>query len=160
MATLTLRAAAVSDAAALTALARRAKATWGYPTAWLDAWERDLAITPELIASHWVLVAERDGELAGMIALFVADGRASIEHAWIAPEHQRAGVGARLVTAALLEGAARGAREVTVESDPHAAGFYEGLGARRRGVLAAPMPGAPDRTLPVLVFDLERNASA
>ncbi len=40
-----------------------------------------------------------------------------------------------------------------VASDPGAETFYTRLGARRVGTDPAPMPGAPDRILPVLQWD-------
>lgn len=41
---------------------------------------------------------------------------------------------------------------VRVLSDPHAARFYERLGAQLVAHAPAPMPGAPDRSLPVYEF--------
>jgi len=40
-----------------------------------------------------------------------------------------------------------------VVTDPHAEPFYLRLGARRVGEIAAPMPGAPERKLPLLELD-------
>jgi len=58
----------------------------------------------------------------------------------------------------VLEAAAGlGSNGVIVVSDPHAQGFYERLGARPTGSVTAPMPGTPDRTLPVLRFALSRS---
>jgi hypothetical protein len=44
-----------------------------------------------------------------------------------------------------------------IESDPYAESFYRSLGAERVGLVPAPMPGAPDRTLPLLVLDLSTS---
>jgi predicted N-acetyltransferase YhbS len=53
---------------------------------------------------------------------------------------------------ALREAAMVGLPSVRVVSDPFAEEFYSRLGAERCGQVPAPMPGAPDRTMPVLMF--------
>ena len=104
-----IRRATSSDSDRATALARRAKAHWGYPAEWLAVWDGELAITAADIDQHRTFVASLDGEEAqGLIA---------------------------------------------VVSDPNAEEFYVKLGARRVGKVNAPMPGAPERTLPLLEFE-------
>jgi hypothetical protein len=44
---------------------------------------------------------------------------------------------------------------VEIVAEPNATGFYEKLGARRVGAIPAPMPGAPDRELPLYEIVLE-----
>ena len=56
--TLTVRPATAADTPHLTAIARAAKASWGYPVAWLRAWNAELAITPSTIAMAHGFVAE------------------------------------------------------------------------------------------------------
>lgn len=145
-----IRRARPSEADALTRLARAAKASWGYPAEWLDAWRAELTLTAESIQRNPVFVAEQDGALAGVAALErTADGTA-LEHLWVSPEHQRRGLGEALVRHALACAAAAGDAAVRVTSDPQALGFYERQGARVVTHVPAPMPGAPGRTLPVL----------
>lgn len=145
-----VRPARPSDAEALTRLARAAKASWGYPAAWLDAWRDQLAIGEDYVRAHQVVVADEDGALAGMASLERAGGAAVLEHVWVAPDRQRRGVGDALVRHLLSRAAAAGDRVVRVTSDPQALGFYERLGGVVVASVAAPMPGAPDRALPVL----------
>ncbi len=71
---------------------------------------------------------------------------------WIAPDHHRRGIGRQLVEQALVAARRRGVSCVRVISDPFAEPFYLQLGARRVGDVAAPMPGAEDRILPLLEF--------
>ena len=149
-----LRRAQAADAAALTALARAAKAGWGYPAEWMASWRTELALTPEYIAAHDVFVAVEDGEIVGTCTLERTAEGAAIEHAWIEPGHQGRGVGRALVHEALAAAAARGLRSVSVTADPFAESFYLRLGARRTGSVPAPMPGAPGRVLPRLEFQL------
>ena len=43
-----IRAATSEEAAELTRIAHEAKSYWGYPEHWLQRWDADLTITPEL----------------------------------------------------------------------------------------------------------------
>ena len=142
------------DAARLTSLARRAKAHWGYPDAWLAAWAPQLTIEPEYVTRHTVLVAEIDGCLAGMCALEDRGQSWSLEHLWVEPAFIARGVGRALVERALAQAQAVHPGPVAAEADPNAAGFYLRLGAHQVGAAPAPMPGAPDRVLPVFAFDV------
>jgi len=149
-----IRPGAPRDAAVLSGLARRAKASWGYPEEWLAEWRTDLEITPEYIGAHCVFVAETEDGVAGVVALELTDEAAMLEHVWVDPGQQGRGVGRALVRRALEAAAELGCAEVDVVSDPNACSFYEHLGGRLIGELLAPMPGAPERTLPVLRFTL------
>jgi ribosomal protein S18 acetylase RimI-like enzyme len=153
---LRLRRAAPIEAPQLTALARAAKASWGYPAEWLDEWQGVLTLGEDYIATHEVLVAETapaDGSLLGVCALEEHESDWTLEHVWVAPSVHRAGVGRALVQRALaIAGGRRPGSVVRVESDPQAAGFYRRLGAREAGAVPAPMPGAPARVLPVFEF--------
>jgi ribosomal protein S18 acetylase RimI-like enzyme len=145
-----IRRARPSDAAELTQLARNAKASWGYPTEWLEAWREELTITAEYLLQHQVFVADTGDVLAGVAALEHVRGEAVLEHVWIAADHQRQGIGEALVRHVLAVASEAGDRIVRVTSDPQALGFYERLGGRRVENVPAPMPGMPDRCLPVL----------
>jgi len=142
------------DAPTLSALALRAKSSWGYPAGWIELWRDALTIRPEYLAGHRSLVAVRRDQIVGVCVIEVRGQDASLEHVWVAPELQKRGVGRALVQEALGVAARAGARRVEVESDPFAETFYLRLGARRHGERAAPMPGAPERVLPLLEFVL------
>lgn len=152
--TIELRAAVAADAPRLTALAHRAKARWQYPASWMDAWDRQLTITPGYLAEHRVWVATDAERIVGMCALEDRGDRWSLEHVWVEPSSQGHGVGRRLVEHVLAEARAIHPGIVELLSDPNATGFYERLGARRAGSVAAPMEGAPDRELPRYEFNV------
>jgi GNAT superfamily N-acetyltransferase len=150
-----IRAATGADADALTDLAHRAKAHWGYPASWMREWDPQLTIIPGYLEAHDVWVAERNGTIVGMCALEDLGRRWSLEHVWVEPSVHGGGIGRALVMRALEEARRRRPGVVELLADPFASGFYERLGARHAGVVAAPMPGARDRTLPRFEFDLD-----
>ena len=147
-----IRPARIEDAETLTDLAHRAKAHWGYPGRWMRAWDAQLTISPGYLNVHDVWVAEKDGEIVGMCALEDRGDRWGLEHVWIDPSVHRQGIGTALVRHALGDAQRRRPAVVELVSDAFATGFYERLGARHVGSIAAPMPGARDRTLPRYEF--------
>ncbi|MBX3173966.1 MAG: GNAT family N-acetyltransferase [Gemmatimonadaceae bacterium] len=149
---MSLRRAEPSDAPALSEIAKAAKAHWGYPPAWLEAWEDELTLSPSYVSANAVFAAEDSGRLLGLVSLERQSEYSEIAHLWVRPDCMGHGVGAALVAQALREAATRPGHAIRVISDPNAATFYERLGARRIGAQPAPMPGAPDRLLPILEF--------
>lgn len=144
-----IRRAVPSDSERATELARRAKAHWGYPAEWLAAWAPGLRISAEDIERHPTFVAAVDDQVVGVCQLQASEEHAFLEHVWVDPDAHGRGVGRALVEHA--QSNARGV--IAVVADPHAEGFYHRLGARRVGEVSAPMPGAPDRKLPLLELD-------
>lgn len=157
-----VRAARPDECDALSRLAMRAKAHWGYDAATLAGWREELTITPATLADQAVRVAALDGDdrPIGFYVLQTDGDRAELAHLWVEPTFLRRGVGRRLLEHALDAAARGGARSVGVDSDPNAAAFYARLGARRTGATSAPVPGDPRRTLPRLELAVrERTAS-
>jgi ribosomal protein S18 acetylase RimI-like enzyme len=152
--TFAIRVATPEDAPALSHLAQRAKASWGYPAAWLESWRELLTIRPETLRGAMGFVAEAGSEVLGVCVLEARASEWSLEHLWIAPERQRQGIGRRLLQHALEAARRAGATRIGIEADPYAASFYRALGARPDGDVPAPMPGAPDRILPRFVLEL------
>lgn len=147
-----IRRATADDADALSDLAHRAKAHWGYPATWMREWDAQLTIIPGYLEMHDVWVSEEDGAIVGMCALEDRHDRWNLEHVWVDPARHGRGVGRALVLHALAEARRRHDGVVELLSDPFASGFYERLGARRTGEVPAPMPGAKNRTLPRYEF--------
>jgi len=154
-----IRRARYDDADALSDLAHRAKAHWGYPQAWMREWDAQLTIIPGYLELHDVFVADEDGRIVGMCALEDRHDRWHLEHVWVEPSEHGRGVGRALVLHALEEARRQHDGNVELYADPYASGFYERLGARRAGDVPAPMPGARDRTLPKYEFVLPRATS-
>ncbi|HET7437583.1 MAG TPA: GNAT family N-acetyltransferase [Thermoanaerobaculia bacterium] len=144
-----IRRAVPSDSERLTIIIRAAKAHWGYPAEWLAAWHDSLKITAEEIEKHATFVAEEEGTIMA-VAQVQGDGHhAVLEHLWVDPAFHGRGVGRALVQHArgLFPGT------LMVVADPNAERFYIKVGGRRVGDVAAPMPGAPKRALPLLEID-------
>ena len=143
-----IRHAEPADAGKLTLLARRSKASWGYPESWLREWQSQLSFSAAYLRRHPVFVASNAAEIVGVIAL--EDGvEPELAHLWIDPVWQGQGLGRQLVRRALDAAGEIGWESLRIESDPHAQSFYERLGAIRIGEVKAPVAGT-QRLLPVL----------
>ena len=151
---LEVRRAVLEDAARLSAIARAAKAHWGYPSAWLTTWEPALTITPDYLGRALVFVGVRDETPIGFYALEPRGERWSLEHMWVAPGEHGRGAGRRLFAHALDTIREMRPGVLIIEADPFAAGFYVRMGARQTGTVAAPVEGAPNRLLPVFEIDV------
>jgi len=144
-----IRRAQSSDSERATELARAAKAHWGYPAEWLAQWDSELLMSGAQIERYPTFVASLEGEVVGVCQVQEADGRAMLENVWVDPRCHGRGVGR-----ALVEHARDFAHAVmAIVADPNAEAFYLKLGAKRVGEVAAPMPGAPDRVLPLLELE-------
>ena len=153
-----IRRGAPADAERLTEIARVAKAHWGYPEAWLSAWESALTVTPEYLRDQLVHVGTIGQAPIGFYALEARGERWSLEHFWVDPRWHGHGVGRQLFGHALERVRAIRPGVLVIQADPYAAGFYARMGARRTGTVPAPVEGAPDRVLPV--FEIHVTSAA
>jgi molybdenum cofactor cytidylyltransferase len=152
-----IRRAVAEDATALSALALRAKAYWGYAEAQVEAWRVSLEVSAESVSVHPTFVAELDGDVVGFYSLTPSASSWELDNLWVAPEHMRRGFGRLLVLHALQTAAEGGAPSVVVDADPNAEPFYVACGATRTGEIAAPIAGQPDRVRPQLTFGSTRS---
>jgi len=148
----TVRGARPGEAAALTALAVRSKAHWGYDDAFMQMSQASLTVSDADIALGRVLVAERQGLLFGM-AKVEPDGELGMM--FVDPLCLNRGVGRALFDAAAALARRLGARRMVIVADPNAAPFYERMGARF--VSHAPSDAIPGRTLPLYEYDLTQK---
>lgn len=124
---------------------------------WIGSWHDALTIRADVMAAWSVFVAEAGGQPVGFVAIRPLDSRWEVEHLWVRREYQRRGLGRALMARAIAHARERGGSALRIESDPYAESFYRSLGAERVGDVPAPMPGAPDRMLPLLVLDLSTD---
>lgn len=148
-----IRKALVNEADELSSIARLSKAHWNYPEAWLDQWHEQLAITERSIADDAVFVHESDGHLDGFYVLVISGNEARLEHLWLRPESMGKGTGRSLFEHAAALAVERGAKVMTIESDPFAEGFYKAMGTVRIGEIPANMDGT-ERVLPLMQLQL------
>jgi GNAT superfamily N-acetyltransferase len=160
-----LRAATKQDASRLSHLAIEAKAYWGYPAEFMHACYAELAVTAEAIANsetHFV-VAMHQQELIGFYALeglVDQQGNKQIELGalYVRPKHIGKGIGRLLMDRAKAHAGMLGAHSISIQSDPHAVGFYRATGAV---VVGEKESGSiPGRFLPLLVVSLIANTHA
>jgi len=147
-----IRRAVPSEADALSDLAFRSKASWGYSTDFMAACRDALTIRSDAIAHDPVYVLENGGQAVGFYHIVSAPPNGVLADLWIAPGSQRQGLGRRLFEHALKTAATSGYDELIVESDPNAESFYLAMGARRVGANPSPMGGG--RQLPVFTIRL------
>ena len=150
-----IRRAVADDAEELSQLARLAKASWGYPEAWLDEWEAELRISADYIRLNHCFVAESDGRLVGVIGVGRGPDGPEIAHLWISAGSQGRGLGRTLVDRAKQVAEEEQWTSLRIVSDPYAQSFYERLGAVQVGEVPAPVAGT-ERTLPVLRLDVPK----
>jgi len=141
-------------AAALTAIAWKAKSFWDYPAAWMEAWRDELTILPSMIEEHETWTAQVGSNPVGFYVLFHGEGGdGSLEHLWVLPRFIRQGIGKALLLHALDRARSLGLHAVSVTADPNAAPFYEKHGAVRAGVEVGSVCGTV-RELPALLISL------
>lgn len=146
----TIGPARVSEVQALSALALRSKAHWGYPADWLQEWGPQLTLSRIDLENREVFVARGSDQPVGFYCLAFGD-RAALEHLWMDPRFMGRGLGRRLLEHAVARTALRGYPTLQVDADPHAESFYVRMGAVRMGWVHAPVAGTA-RLLPRLVI--------
>jgi GNAT superfamily N-acetyltransferase len=147
-----IRDARPGEGRALTALARRAKAHWGYEPELLARFADDLEISETAIAAGEVRVLESSvGTVIGVHRL-VPDEPAVLEDLWVEPDVIGTGLGRRLWEDAVDRARAAGRHAIELDADPNARGFYERMGAVRVG--ETPSSVVPGRALPRMRFEL------
>ena len=147
-----LRAARVGEAELLREVAVSAKSHWGYSEAFLEAARGSLGIPAAAIADGRVFVLEDGGEVVGFFGFEGEPPKGVLEWMFVLPGHVGRGVGRLLWTEALERARAAGFRELLIESDRYAEGFYARMGATKVGEAFSPVDGAP---LPVFRIQLE-----
>ena len=149
-----IRRARPADAGRVTEIAHAAKRHWGYPEAWIEAWQGSLTFTPDFVAENPVYVAVGAGDVPVACYALVGDAAdVQLEHLWVGPPLIGRGLGRALFGHAARTARARGGAALIIDSDPNAVPFYERMRARRVGSRRADVLGQR-RELPRLRFDL------
>jgi GNAT superfamily N-acetyltransferase len=142
-----LRAARREEAGALSELALRSKAYWGYDEAFLAACRNDLRLRPGEVVERRTVVAERDGLVLGVATLEGEPPDGELGMLFVEPDAIGRGIGRLLYRHVLDEAGRLRFTRLTIESDPNAETFYLAMGAERTDCAGRRTGGA----LPVLV---------
>jgi len=154
-----IRRARPNEAAALSDLALRSKAHWGYDDAFMDACRAELSVSPEDIERHIVVVALVGCEIAGFYSLEPdSDGGGEVDALFVQPDFIGRGIGRRLFADLCRRAEVAGCHAIFLESDPFARGFYERMGCAIIG--EAPSGSIPGRLLPRMHRRLGMDAAA
>ena len=150
-----IRAARAGEAAALSDLAFRSKAHWGYSEEFMEACRDELSLSEHDLREHATHVLVADEVVLGFYALErISDEAVELLHLFVDPSRIRRGFGRALMAHARATARAAGYRTLVIQSDPHATRFYESLGARSVGSRAS--ASIPGRMLPLLELRLRR----
>jgi N-acetylglutamate synthase-like GNAT family acetyltransferase len=111
-----------------------------------------LTITPELIESGDVLVAEYDGRVVGVASIAAIDESTfDLVHMFIEPDAIGTGSGRTLFENIATQAKSRGAKRLSILADPNAEAFYIRMGAQKIGI--APSDAIAGRFLPLLELE-------
>ncbi|MFB0828508.1 GNAT family N-acetyltransferase [Brevibacillus laterosporus] len=147
-----LREALVSEAEELSQLALDSKATWDYDEAFILACKEDLTINQAYIEKNHVYVLEKEGRVIGFFS-FVRKELDSLDFLYMHRDYKGQGYGSILWSFVKEKAIELGIDKFTIDSDPHAKGFYLKMGARQIGEI--PSTVWKDRVLPLLQFELK-----
>ncbi|MDH5345163.1 MAG: GNAT family N-acetyltransferase [Gammaproteobacteria bacterium] len=148
-----LRRGGPGDAEALSSLAFRSKASWGYDIEFMKRCRAELTYDAAQIEAprFRFVVAEIDGVLAAFYALeILGDHEAELDALFVRPDLLRQGLGTLLVDHMKSQARLLGITRVTIQGDPNAEDFYASIGATAAGYReSASIPG---RYLPVFAL--------
>jgi GrpB-like predicted nucleotidyltransferase (UPF0157 family)/GNAT superfamily N-acetyltransferase len=150
--TIVIRRAVPGECAALSDLALRSKAHWGYDANFLVACRAELTVEPTDVQRLRVTVAEKAGEIVGFYAVGGGAPEGELSFFFVEPAKIGMGIGRLLWQDCLATVARIGLSRIRIESDPFAEGFYTAMGATRVGNVLS--ESIPDRRLPLLSFDM------
>lgn len=148
-----IRAARVEEAGALSALALRSKAHWGYSAEFVEACRAELTLAPDEIAARRATVVERDGGVVGFATLEGDPPEGVLGMMFVEPLTMGRGIGRLLFEHARTVARDLGFLRFTIDADPNAEAFYRAMGAVRVG--SVPSGSIAGRTLPRMVVTVE-----
>ena len=142
---LVIRVARADEAAALTELAMRSKAYWGYEASFLARCRAALEVKTAALSAQPHFVAERFGRRLGFYGFEPLPDGVALDYLFVEPDCVGQGIGRALWQHALALAADLGHAALTVVADPNAAGFYRRMGAEPAGGPPTSSPAASCR---------------
>ncbi|GIN87604.1 N-acetyltransferase [Heyndrickxia sporothermodurans] len=147
-----IRKALLEESEKLSELAYESKAFWGYPKDFLDRCKDDLTVTAEYIKENPVYLMEDDKKIIAFYSFTLNEKK--LDSLFIHPEYIGKGLGKILWKDLMNKAEQLNITEFTLDSEPHAEGFYLKMGAKRIG--DTPSTIFPGRSLPLLSVNVGR----
>jgi GNAT superfamily N-acetyltransferase len=147
-----VRPARAAEAGALSELALRSKAHWGYDAAFMAACKDELTVDVGDVADRRAMVAERDGRILGFATLEGQPPTGVLGMMFVEPQAIGQGIGRLLFEHTVAVGRELGFTRLTLDADPNAEPFYRAMGAVQAG--SSPSGSLAGRTLPHMVVTL------
>jgi GNAT superfamily N-acetyltransferase len=149
-----IRLAAPSELPLLSELAFRSKAYWGYSPSFMAACRRELTVRAEHLPLTYVKPAfakPAGPSIAGFYTLSKPAGEhTELDFLFVEPWAIRRGYGRELLMHASDMTRELGRRSMRIQGDPHAARFYERVGAVQIGTRVS--DSIPGRLLPLFAL--------
>lgn len=124
------------DAEALTAVAVRAKAHWGYSAEFMAACRDELSVSVAVIGdprNATGVAREATRPVGFYLARPLDDGVWDLDALFVEPEYIGTGIGCMLFRDAVEVARSRCVERIVIQSDPNAEGFYLAMGAVKTG---------------------------
>ncbi|MDP6113567.1 MAG: GNAT family N-acetyltransferase [Planctomycetota bacterium] len=149
-----IRPARVEEASALSSLAMRSKASWGYDDDFMAACRKELTVSEAELQDRHAYVVENSLRVLGFYTLDpLCKDEVELGYLFIEPDAIGQGYGSRLMRHASDTAAALGYRAIIIQGDPHAETFYRAMGGKLIG--HKPSESIPGRELPLFRIELE-----
>ncbi|MFD0771346.1 GNAT family N-acetyltransferase [Bacillus sp. CGMCC 1.60114] len=146
-----VREALLEEANELSNLALTSKATWNYSEEFILACKEVLTITERYIKNNYVYILEEKQEIIGFFS-FQRKEVDSLDFLYLHPNYKGKGYGRILWESVVQKAMELNIKSFTIDSDPHAKGYYIKMGARLIG--ETPSTVFKDRLLPLLQYDM------
>lgn len=147
-----------AEIGAISALAIRSKASWGYDADMMKVFVEELTLTDasfaKLLAAR--IAMQNEKIVAYCTLLRRGETLIELENLFVDPDHFGQGLGRLMFAEAVALAAKHGATELTLIADPYATGFYEKLGAKVTGQHQSAFPG---RSIPIMTISTNRDSS-
>jgi N-acetylglutamate synthase-like GNAT family acetyltransferase len=149
-----VRAASPDEAPALSALAKRSKAHWGYSPEFMRACEAELTYNAADVTDRPFFVLESDTRAIGFYALRrLSAVLVELDAMFVEPAFIGTGCGNTLIEHAKSTATTLGFRELIIQSDPNAVPFYTAAGGVQTGTRES--GSVPGRLLPLFRIVLD-----
>jgi N-acetylglutamate synthase-like GNAT family acetyltransferase len=155
-----IRQARLDECPALTELAMRSKAHWGYDAAFMADVREDLEIVADrFLPDFHIHIVEADNETIGFHSLCPVEAEiVELTHLFVEPKYIGKGFGKQLWRHSLGVARSLGFQRLTLSSDPYAEPFYLSQGAVRIGEKESTVRAG--RMLPLMEYVLDSTSGS